>query len=236
MIGTSPTDLLSLSVLFGLMALVPLIVITTTSFLKISLVLLVLRNAIGVQQVPPTLAIYGIALSITAFVMAPTLQSVGTEVSNMVSTSTGPGVKNQNTAVGVAPLLDKAKVAAEPLRKFMLNFARPAQRESVLDSAKKLWPPDYAKDATTKDFLILLPAFVISELQTGYEIAFLIFIPFVVIDLLISNLLMALGMQQVSPQTVTIPLKLLLFVMVDGWSRLLHALALSYQTLPTPPV
>jgi type III secretion protein R len=228
MIGASPTDLISLSVILSMLALVPLIVITTTSFLKISLVMLVLRNAIGVQQVPPTLAIYGIALSMTAFVMAPTLSQIGKEVTTM--STVGPGAPN-NATNGVAPMMEKARVAAEPLRRFMLSFARPAQRESVLDSAKRLWPPEYAKDATTKDFLILMPAFVISELQTGYEIAFLIYIPFVVIDLLISNLLMALGMQQVSPQTVSIPLKLLLFVMVDGWSRLLHALALSYQTL-----
>jgi type III secretion protein R len=228
MIGTSPTDLISLSVILSMLALVPLIVITTTSFLKISLVMLVLRNAIGVQQVPPTLAIYGIALSMTAFVMAPTLTQIGKEVATM--STVGPGAAN-NSSNGVAPMMEKAKVAAEPLRRFMLSFARPAQRESVLESAKRLWPPEYAKDASTKDFLILMPAFVISELQTGYEIAFLIYIPFVVIDLLISNLLMALGMQQVSPQTVSIPLKLLLFVMVDGWARLLHALALSYQTL-----
>jgi type III secretion protein R len=232
MVGASPTDILSLTVIFGLLALVPLIVITTTSFLKISLVLLVLRNAMGVQQVPPTLAIYGIALSMTAFVMAPTLQSIGKEVAAISLSAPNP---NAPTSGGVAPLLDKARVVAEPLRKFMLSFARPLQRESILESAKRLWPADYAKDATTKDFIILLPAFVISELQTGYEIAFLVFIPFVVIDLLISNLLMALGMQQVSPQTVSTPLKLLLFVMVDGWSRLLYALALSYQNLQATP-
>jgi type III secretion protein R len=231
MIGASPTDLISLAIVFGLMALIPLIVITTTSFLKISLVLLVLRNAMGVQQVPPTLAIYGITLSMTAFIMAPTLQSITKEITQ-ISLASGPSSGRANPTLDTAPLLERARMASEPLRKFMLSFARPAQRESVLDVAKRLWPPDYAKDATNKDFLILLPAFVISELQTGYEIAFLVFVPFVVIDLLVSNLLMALGMQQVSPQTVTIPLKLLLFVMVDGWSRLLHALALSYQMPP----
>jgi len=97
-----------------------------------------------------------------------------------------------------------------------------------LQSAKKLWPKDVADQATTTDTLILIPAFVVSELQTGYEIGFLVYIPFVVIDLLVSNLLMALGMQQVSPQTITVPLKLLLFVLVDGWGKLLNALALSY--------
>lgn len=223
MTGTSPNDLLSLALVFALLSLTPLIVITTTSFLKISLVLLVLRNALGIQQVPPTLAIYGIALSLTTFVMAPTLQAVGKELSSIASPA------NRQDNLNNAPLLDRLRVAVEPIRVFMARFAKPDQLQSVMDSAKRLWPPEYVKEATTKDFLILLPAFVVSELQTGYEVAFLIFIPFVVIDLLIANLLMALGMQQVSPQTVSIPLKILLFVMVDGWGRLLNALAISYQ-------
>lgn len=219
--GASTPDLLGLAISLSLMSLVPLVVVTCTSFLKISLVLLVLRNAIGVQQTPPTLAIYGIALVLSAFVMAPTLQQVGQQA---LAIADNPG----EAARAPSANIERLKKVAEPLREFMLKFAGPAQRESMLDNARRLWPKEYAKDATSADFLILVPAFVISELQAGYEIAFLIFIPFVVIDLLISNLLMALGMQQVSPQTVSIPLKLLLFVAVDGWSRLLHALALSY--------
>jgi type III secretion protein R len=214
-------DLLGLAISLSLLSLVPLVVVTCTSFLKISLVLLVLRNAIGVQQTPPTLAIYGIALALSAFVMAPTLQQVGQEA---LAIADSPGESARSPSASI----DRLKKVVEPLRSFMIKFAGPAQRESMLDNARRLWPKEYSKDATSADFLILVPAFVISELQAGYEIAFLIFIPFVVIDLLISNLLMALGMQQVSPQTVSIPLKLLLFVAVDGWSRLLHALALSY--------
>ncbi|MEK8029965.1 type III secretion system export apparatus subunit SctR [Ideonella sp. DXS29W] len=227
MIPTAPTDLLSLALAFALMSLVPLIVVTTTSFMKISLVLLVLRNALGVQQVPPTLAIYGIALSMTVFVMAPTLQAVGKEVSTLTA---GYGT-NVTTSTGnsSSSLIERARAAAEPMRKFMDRFAGAAQKDAMLANAKRLWPADMAKEAKPTDFLILLPAFVISELQAGYEIGFLIYIPFVVIDLLISNLLMALGMQQVSPQTISIPLKLLLFVMVDGWGRLLNALAMTYQ-------
>jgi len=114
------------------------------------------------------------------------------------------------------------------MRKFMLKFSKPEQRELFLASAKKLWPKEAARDARTSDALILIPAFVVSELQAGYEIGFLIYIPFVVIDLLVSNLLMALGMQQVSPQTITVPLKLLLFTLVSGWAKLLNALAMSY--------
>ncbi|MFC5474011.1 type III secretion system export apparatus subunit SctR [Paraherbaspirillum soli] len=213
------TDVVSFAVLLGLLSLVPLIVVTTTSFLKISLVLLVLRNAIGVQQVPPTLAIYGISLAMSVFIMAPTVQEIGKRVM---------AVETRNVDVRSAPMLEQAKQAFEPLRDFMLRFSKPDQREIFLNSAKKLWPKDVAREATSSDLLVLIPAFVVSELQTGYQIAFLIYIPFVVIDLLIGNLLMALGMQQVSPQTISIPLKLLLFVLVDGWGKLLNALAMSY--------
>ena len=223
MISTNPGDLLTIALLFGLLSLIPLIVVTTTSFLKIALVLLVLRNALGIQQVPPTIAIYGITLSLTVFIMAPTLQGIGNELTTVVSSVTSPDSKSGGQ------LMERVRAAVEPMRAFMIRFARPDQLESMYESAMRLWPAEFAKGATKTDFLILLPAFVVSELQTGYEIAFLIYVPFVVIDLLISNLLMALGMQQVSPQTVSIPLKLLLFVMVDGWSRLLYALATSYQ-------
>ncbi|CDG82303.1 conserved hypothetical protein [Janthinobacterium agaricidamnosum NBRC 102515 = DSM 9628] len=213
-------DVVSFSILLGMLSLIPLIVVTTTSFLKISLVLLVLRNAIGVQQAPPTIAIYGIALAVSAFVMAPTVQEIGNRALKLQSST--------SDSSHAAPLLQQAQTTLEPLHQFMLKFSQPAQRELFLDSARKLWPKDMAKAATSSDTLIVLPAFVVSELQAGYQIGFLIYIPFVVIDLLISNLLQALGMQQVSPQTLTIPLKMLLFVMVDGWGKLLHALAMSY--------
>jgi len=212
-------DVVSFAILLGMLSLVPLIVVTTTSFLKISMVLLILRNAIGVQQVPPTLAIYGVALAMSAFVMAPTVQEIGKRAL---------AVDARMHESRTTPILGQAQYAFEPLRDFMLKFSNPDQRELFLASAKKLWPPDLAKQATSSDTLILIPAFVVSELQTGYEIGFLMYIPFVVIDLLVSNLLMALGMQQVSPQTITIPLKLLLFTLAAGWGKLLNALAMSY--------
>jgi type III secretion protein R len=212
-------DVVSFSVMLAMLALVPLMVVTTTSFLKISMVLLVLRNAIGVQQVPPTLAIYGISLALTLFVMAPTAQ----EMARRATVAVPAAPANAPT-----PLLARAQDCFEPMRVFMLKHSNPDQREMFLASARKLWPPEVAKQARSSDALVLIPAFVVSELQAGYEIGFLIYIPFVVIDLLISNLLMALGMQQVSPQTITIPLKLLLFTLVGGWGKLLNALAMSY--------
>jgi len=212
-------DVVSFSVFLGLLSLIPLIVITTTSFLKVSLVMVVLRNAIGVQQVPPTIAIYGISLIMTLFIMSPTVQEAGKRLME---------IDAKTVDVRSATFLEQAKEAFEPIRDFMLKHSRSEQRELFLVSAKKLWPKDVASQAKSSDVVVLLPSFVISELQSGYEIGFLIYIPFVVIDLLFANLLMALGMQQVSPQTLTIPLKLLLFVLVDGWGKLLNALALSY--------
>jgi type III secretion protein R len=216
---SSQFDVVSFSLMLGMLSLIPFIVVTTTSFLKISMVLLIFRNATGVQQVPPTLAIYGISLAMTVFVMAPTVQDIGKRVASIE-----PVAHKSRTS----PLFAQAQDAFEPLRVFMLKYSRPDQRELFLESAKKLWPKEVASAAKSSDTLILIPAFVVSELQTGYEIGFLIYIPFVVIDLLVSNLLMALGMQQVSPQTITIPLKLLLFTMVDGWGKLLNALVMSY--------
>jgi type III secretion protein R len=216
---SSQYDVISFAILLGMLSLIPLIVATTTSFLKISLVLLVLRNAIGVQQVPPTLAIYGIALAMSMFIMAPTGQQIAARALD---------IEARSGAARGAPLLTQARDAMEPLRQFMLKFSQPDQRELFLDSARKLWPKEMARAATSSDLTVLVPAFVVSELQSGYQIGFLIYIPFVVIDLLVSNLLMALGMQQVSPQTITIPLKLLLFAMVGGWGKLLNALAMSY--------
>jgi type III secretion protein R len=215
----SQFDVVSFAVLIGALSLIPLLVMTTTSFLKISLVLMVLRNAVGIQQAPPSMAIYAVALTMSAFIMAPTAQEVGKRLMS---------VDMKASSSRTTSYLEQAQGAFDPLRDFMVRFSRPEQRDMFLSSAKKLWPQDVAKNAAPTDPMIVMPAFVTSELQAGYEIGFLIYIPFVVIDLLVSNLLMAMGMQQVSPQTITTPLKLLLFTLVDGWAKLLNALALSY--------
>ena len=110
----------------------------------------------------------------------------------------------------------------------MQTQVSPDTTNMFLESARKLWPSDIAAEASSKDFMIMIPSFVVSELQTGFEIGFLIYIPFIVIDLIVSNLLLALGMQMVAPMMVSLPLKILLFVMVDGWSKLLNGLVLSY--------
>jgi type III secretion protein R len=210
-------DPVALTFALGIFSLVPLILVTTTAFLKISIVLSLLRNALGVQQAPPNLAIYALAMLLALYVMVP----VGHKIAQAVSNENDP-------TSSVKALLSVTKKGVEPLREFLILNSKIDQRLFFLQTAKKLWPPEIADDTTDKDMLILMPAFVVSELTAAFEIGFLLFLPFVVIDLVISNILMAMGMMMVSPVTISLPLKLFLFVMIDGWSRLIHGLIQTY--------
>jgi type III secretion protein R len=217
---------LGLLVLLGTLSLLPLIAITTTSYLKISVVLVLVRNALGVQQAPPTMALNAIALAVTMFVMAPTL-----EACLDAAREAAPGQAHEERAMPVPGRVQIARALSvvEPLRRFMLRNTRPEERERFLDLAQRNWPDSMKSSAGADDWSILVPAFVVSELQAAFETGLLLFIPFIVIDLLVSNVLLAMGMQMVPPMMVSLPLKLLLFVIADGWGRLLHALALSYR-------
>lgn len=212
------TDPFSIALFLAGLSLLPIILITTTSFLKTTIVLLIVRNALGVQQVPPGIAMYSIALMMTAYVMAPTLQQ-------MTDALPSEAMSSASARYPMMPTLQKG---LEPLRAFMLKHTKAEQRELFLEKAKKLWPEKMARQATAQDFLIVVPAFMISEMQAGFEMGFLVYVPFLVIDVLVSNVLMALGMQQLSPNTVTVPLKLFLFVIVDGWGKLLHSILNTY--------
>jgi type III secretion protein R len=210
-------DPVALAFALGLFALVPLLFVMTTSFLKIAIVLSLVRNALGVQQAPPNMAIYALALLLTAYVMAP----VGSDIADIVSD--GPEV-----TASVKTMLNLGRRGVEPLRVFLVRNSKSGQRQFFLNTAKKLWPPKLSDEATERDMLIVIPAFMVSELTAAFEIGFLLFLPFVVIDLVISNILMAMGMMMVSPVTISLPLKLFLFVMIDGWSRLIHGLIQTY--------
>jgi type III secretion protein R len=217
---------LGLLVLLALLSLLPLIAIATTSYLKISVVLILVRNALGVQQAPPTMALNAIALAVTMFVMAPTLDAC---LDAARQAAPGPTPNERATPVPGRTQIARVFSVAEPLRRFMLRNTRPEERERFLDVARRSWPESMSVSAGTDDWSILVPAFVVSELQAAFEIGLLLFVPFIVVDLLVSNVLLAMGMQMVPPMMVSLPLKLLLFVVADGWGRLLHALALSYR-------
>ncbi len=210
-------DPVALAFALGIFALLPLLLVTTTAFLKIAIVLSLVRNALGVQQAPPNIALYALAMLLAMYIMAP----VGYQIGNSIASE-------QDATLSVKALLSVAKKGSEPVREFLLANSKYEQREFFFHTAKKLWPPDLAADATPRDLLIVTPAFVVSELTAAFEIGFLLFLPFVVIDLVISNILMAMGMMMVSPVTISLPLKLFLFVMIDGWSRLIHGLVETY--------
>lgn len=210
-------DPVTLALVLALMALTPTLVVVTTSFLKIAIVMSLLRNALGVQQMPPNLALYGMALILSAYVMAP----VGVHMFERLSTAPDP---LKNTSV----LMKNVREGAEPLRGFLLKNSRPEQRDFFVRTAQRLWGEELSQGLTERDFMVLIPAFVVSELTAAFQIGFLLYLPFVVIDLIVSNILLAMGMMMVSPVTISLPLKLFLFVMVDGWTRLIQGLVLSY--------
>jgi type III secretion protein R len=120
------------------------------------------------------------------------------------------------------------KQAAEPFRGFLMKHSGKKERVFFVQAAQKLWPPERAADLQEDDLLVLVPAFTVGELTSAFQIGFLLYLPFVAIDLIISNILLAMGMMMVSPTTISLPFKLLLFVLVDGWGRLIHGLVLTY--------
>ncbi|TQV84083.1 EscR/YscR/HrcR family type III secretion system export apparatus protein [Exilibacterium tricleocarpae] len=206
-----------LILLLASLSILPFLLVVTTSFLKISMVLMIVRNAMGIQQVPPNMVLYGISLAVTLFVMAPTIQQVNTKVDDL-------SLEDQS----ITSMLDSVGELSEPIRDFMLKQNHPDVQIMMMETAKELWPEEMYETITKENFLLLVPSFVVSELQTALQIGFLIYVPFIIVDLLVSNILLALGMQMVSPMTVSLPLKILLFVLVEGWAKLLQSLALSY--------
>ena len=199
------------------LALAPFVAVMVTSFTKIVVVLSLLRNALGLQQVPPNVVLNGLALVLSIYVMYP----VGTAMGERMQ---GIGDIGSNTQ----SMLKAADTAKEPLRDFLFKHSRPVERAFFMKTAQKTLRPDQAAKLTERDFLVVVPAFTVSELSVAFEIGFLIFLPFLVIDLVISNILMAMGMMMLSPTTVSMPFKLLLFVLIDGWVKLTHGLILTY--------
>jgi len=237
-------DPITLIVILALLALVPLAAVMMTSFLKIAIVMSLVRNALGVQQVPPNMALYGLALVLSAYVMGPVINQAGRELRAAVTPAAQtagpsafqPGVPSMPSMPALTPPTDRMETlmeagarAAEPLRAFMLKNSRPEQRDFFVRTARQLWGDDQARDLKEGDFLVLVPSFLVTELTEAFQIGFLLYLPFVVIDIIVSNILLAMGMMMVSPVTISMPLKLFLFVMVDGWTRLIQGLVLSYS-------
>ncbi|WP_426162384.1 type III secretion system export apparatus subunit SctR [Pseudoduganella sp. R-32] len=216
----SNVDPIGIALFLAALSLLPLLLICTTCFLKVSMVLVIVRNAIGVQQVPPSIAIYGVALAISLMVMAPVFHDAAARL---------PGQGGTVTERTAGLSLGEMARAGEPLRSFMIQHTAPETRSHFLALAQRQWRgTTLANEASDRDYAVVIPAFVVSELTVAFQVGFVLYVPFVVIDLLLSNVLLALGMQMVSPMVVSLPLKMLLFVMVDGWSKLAEGLMLSY--------
>jgi type III secretion protein R len=213
----SMTALLPVILATAAIGLIPFLAITCTAFLKISIVLFLVRNALGTQQTPPTLVMYAIAIVLTAFVSAPL-------ISDIFSRLTAPGL-DLSTVDGMR---HAAGAVADPLRAYLGRFTPPQERAFILSAAQRVWPPDFYARAADSDLLVAIPAFVVSELTRAFETGFLLYLPFIAVDLIVSNVLMAMGMVMVSPLVISTPFKILLFVLVNGWTRLLHGLIMSY--------
>jgi type III secretion protein R len=208
---------LQLIVLLFLLSILPLLVVMGTSFLKLAVVLSLLRNALGVQQIPPNIAIYGLALILTLFIMAP----VGFEIRERVAvepvTMESPAFFEQ---------LDHGVL--DPYRAFLRKHAAPGQVRFFAGAGRDLWPQRYQSRLGEDSLLVMLPAFTVSQLSEAFKIGLLLYLPFVAIDLIVSNILLAMGMMMVSPMTIALPFKLLIFVLMNGWEKLLGQLLLSY--------
>lgn len=211
--GTFTGQIVRLVLLLTVLSLAPSILVMVTSFVRIVIVLSFLRNAIGLQQSPPNPVLVSLALFLTLFVMGPTFETAWRE--------------------GIAPLIEEEleegvalERAAQPFHEFMRRQVREKDVALFLEIAR-LPPPARAEDLP---FRVLVPAFMISELRRAFEIGFIVFVPFLVIDLVVACLLMAMGMMMLPPVMISLPFKITFFVLVDGWALLVGSLVESFAT------
>jgi len=210
--GDRPVELL---LVLGALALAPVALVTLTSFLKAAVVLSLVRSALGAPQVPPNTAVTGLALLVTALAMQP------------VADACWDRWRSQPPPRGPEETLASAARAAEPLRAFLARFAHPDDRRAFARIAAR-GRGGGAPASGEDDLAVLAPAFVVSELRRAFTIGFLLFLPFLVVDLAVASVLLALGLTQVSPTAVALPFKLLLLVAVDGLGLLVRGLASGY--------
>ncbi len=210
--GSDNATALQFFLLLTILSLVPAILMMVTSFVRITIVLSFVRNAIGAQQMPPNQVLVGLALFLTMFVMAPTWQRINADALQ-------PYMTNQMPA---DQAFDKG---SEPLREFMFKQVR--ERDLALFiQVGGLPQPNTQADVPT---YALVPAFMISELKTAFQMGFLIMVPFLVIDIVVSSVLMSMGMMMLPPASISLPFKLLLFVMADGWHLIVRSLVTSFS-------
>ena len=281
--GSQVANPVVMVIVLGVLSLAPFVMIMLTSFVKISVVLSILRNALGTQQVPPNQIITGLAFVLTIFIMVPVARQMYEEAGTVSNT------RDIFSEASIKSLFDASKKAKEPLRRFLsqhshvkdrelfmglamrlelsaasrrpssLPAAQPAATASIspsqamgnatnpalvqasltqlqpVQSSQAPAPPNVPAAQNSniakldkEDFQVLIPAFVTSQLKEAFEVGFLLFVPFIVVDMVVANILLAMGMQMLSPTVISLPFKLLLFVVVDGWFLIVRGLVLSY--------
>lgn len=209
---------MQLIVVLFCLSIMPLFAVMGTSFLKISIVLSMLRNALGIQQIPPNMAIYGLALILTLFTMAP----VGFAIHD--------NIKGQPIDWNSVDSLEQINSSViSPYKDFLKKNTSEEQIKFFTQIGYKIWPKQYQTSLSPDSLLVMVPAFTMSQLIAAFKIGFLIYLPFVAIDLIVSNVLLAMGMMMVSPMTIALPFKLLIFILMGGWDKLIGQLMVSFS-------
>ncbi len=212
---------LALVVALALVSLLPFVFMSVTAFVKISTVLQITKSALGAQSVPSNTVIMALAAALTLLAMAPVGQRIADRAAPLIADS-----RPKDTSVLITKGIDAVR---EPMRDFMKTNASERERGRFYKVAVEARPEAERAKVAPDDISVLVPSFVVTELTEAFAIGFLIFLPFLVIDLVVSNVLLALGMQQLNPTQVSLPFKLLLFVAIDGWGLLAQALVSGYR-------
>ena len=202
---------LQMLIVMTIFSLIPFVFCCMTSFLRFVIVFSMLKTAMGTQQVPPSIVIIGLAMILTFYTM-------GSTFSKMYELGSIPYQKNQN-------MIEAINEGSKPLKEFMMKQTRESDLAFFVELSQKE-PPKSPEEITIWQ---VAPAFIISELRTSFEIGFIIFVPFIVLDLVVANILLALGMFMLSPTIISLPFKLLIFIAVDGWALIVQGLVTSYN-------
>ena len=232
------TDPFSLIVLLVGLSILPFVAMVATSYLKIVVVMSLIRNALGIQSIPPNMVINALAMILTFYIMAPIMgeswKIASDELGKVSASAVAAAKQTEPTPLAATAQrwfeTDAIAKAAEPFREFLSKHTSDRERAFFVNTAERLWAKDEDKPAVVdpESFYILIPSFCVSELTKAFKIGFLVYLPFIAIDIIVSNILLAMGMMMVSPVTISLPFKLLLFVMVNGWTLLIQGLVRGY--------
>jgi type III secretion protein R len=220
-------SLISQAVFLSLLSMLPFIIMILTSFLKIVVVLSLLRTALGVQQAPPNQIINGVAFLLSLFIMYPTGLKMYDAAQQVINRHNVPeSMMSPDTSTYV---IEVAAAAREPLRDFLKRNSSARHQALFYRLIYRGMPEDHRADLQPNNFIVIVPAYITGQLKDAFEIGVLIYIPFFVIDLVTSNILLAMGMMMLSPVTISMPLKLFLLVMLDGWTILIEGLVKTFH-------